>query len=43
MQAEFNELFRIIGIIATGWFFGMTVYWLMDSFRILKEIKSRNR
>ena len=26
-----------------GWCFGFTTYALMESFRILKEMKSRNR
>ena len=29
--------------IFVGWCFGFTTYALMESFRILKEIKARNR
>jgi len=29
--------------VFTGWCFGFTTYALMESFRILKEIKARNR
>jgi hypothetical protein len=29
--------------VTMGWFFGFTSYALIESFRIMKEIKARNR